>query len=266
MANEYTNHALNNEPEQKVNTLTDSFLFKVYLYLVLAFAFAGVAGIVISYIFDALFASRTSDEAVLYWLVTFVASFVLILIFTMIVNFQSIRNRNSVLLLCFYALVWGVFIGCFVFLLDNPLLVGGAFLVSATVFLGASVIGYFMRNRAHKILAMVAGGLLIGVLACCLLTFIFIPIIVFGGYNSVTISLYWANLWLYLIIQAAILLYMVIMVAVMTYRIKHMDQANLPPEVKNSLAVSVALSLFATFINIFLRVLYFLVLLLGNKK
>lgn len=261
MANEYTNPAFQNESPEKPFSITERFIFKVYIYLAVALALAGITGIIISYIFQSLYETNDPNLST-YWLISFVCSFVLIFVFTLIINIQSIRNRNSVILLSLYAITWGLFLGCFVFLLDNPLLIGGAFLISAVIFIGASGIGYIMGGKAHRVLSMVAGGLLIGAMLCSLLTFVVIPFALFGGYTEA----YWSLVWLYLLIQGIILLYMVITVSVMTYRIRHMDQAKLPVEVKNSLAVSVAISLFSTFINVFLRVLYILLLFFGGSS
>lgn len=260
MANEYTNPSIN-ETIEKPASLTDKFIFKVYLYLAIALAFAGIAGIILCYYLESLYATDP-EGASLAWLVVFATSFLSIFIFTIISNIQAIRNRNSVVLLAIYAILWGLFIGCLAFMLENYLLIGGAFLITAVIFVGSSAVGYFMRDKAHKVMVSIATGLILGVLLCSILTFVLIPIFLFTGYTEA----YWASVWMYLGIEIAIILYMVILVSVTTYRIRQMDSANLPTEYKHSLAVSCALSLFATFINIFLRILYLLLVLFGNRR
>ena len=232
--------------EQVKPTLKEGFIGKVYTYMALALAITGVVAIGFSYLFSYLWDINASASLMTYNTIIIISSIVLIIL-TFVMNIKAVRNTNSLFLLIIYATVWGIFASSFVYYINDPVVLGLTFLVTAFIFLGVSLIGYFMKGKKL--------GLLMTIVNLCILPFTFL-----GGSGA-----FEAYSWIYLIIEICLVGYMILMVVIDTFKMKKLAAVN-DPVISNSLAITCAYTLYSDFVLIFLYLLKFIALFVASNR
>ena len=261
---EYSNGPLFNEngeaihvEKSPVSKITDSFLAKVYAYFGAGLIVTGLVAIGFSYLFNYLF-SLSGGDAETFFIVTMVISAIVMSIMTIVLCSKSARGKGSLGLFLGYSVVWGVFLASLVYYVQDPTVLGLTFLVSAFLFLGMSVIGFFIKNKVAKILTSVAFVLVFGILGLCLINFIILPFTFFGSSNLLYtyIYIYWA-------VEVLYLIYIMILTVIDTYRMKKIAEAG--GEAHN-LVLYCAFTLYLDFIYTFIYVLRFVLMFVGRSK
>ena len=245
--------------EQVKPTLKEGFIGKVYTYMALALAITGVVAIGFSYLFSYLWDINASASLMTYNTIIIISSIVLIIL-TFVMNIKAVRNTNSLFLLIIYATVWGIFASSFVYYINDPVVLGLTFLVTAFIFLGVSLIGYFMKGKKLGLLVKIVTGLilvagLLSIVNLCILPFTFL-----GGSGA-----FEAYSWIYLIIEICLVGYMILMVVIDTFKMKKLAAVN-DPVISNSLAITCAYTLYSDFVLIFLYLLKFIALFVASNR
>ena len=179
-----------------------------------------------------------------------ISSAVLLIIDSIVINFIFLRGKHNVLVpaLIYSVLVGILFSGLTIFI-DWSLL-GMAFGITALIFLLMSLIAFTTKSNLSPLL-IVAFGILMGVglLALTSWIFAFINGTVFNG--------------LWFAIEVGIFAFIMIVALVDLWRLKKIAEAG---QMSENLALYCAFTMYTDFISVFIRVLYFLLLIYGKNK
>ncbi len=247
--------------ENQINsTPTNRLLAKSFGYMALGLAISGLVAFLTSYIFVYIlkWASERGQIATAYatgYITIMVVSFVGLLVSGLVMSIVMARNKRSAWVpYILYTIFMGVFLSSFLILGIDFQTIGEAFLLTSTSFLAMFLIGYYAKGgKGMRILAMVTSLFAITLLVFAL--FWLIKILVTG--NAIEYYLY------DMVVSGAILLLSVIVVIFDAYNIKRIIEKA---DGMKNVALYCAFTMYCDYIVIFLRVLYFLVLIGGKKK
>ncbi len=166
------------------------------------------------------------------------------IIMTIVIQFVFIKGKHSVLVpSIIYSILVGVLFSTFTIFFDWKL-IGMAFGITCGTFLIMSLIATFSKGNFAP-LAIVALGILIGIVPLTL------------------INLFFFNQTLYWVISFAIFAAIMFITMFDIWNIKKITERG---EMDRNLSYYCAFTMYVDFINIFIRILYFLALIYGNKK
>lgn len=227
---------------------------KVFLYMFGAlFITAAVAfgvGALVSY--NLLTSTTESGQIAVTtpYLIALIVSAILLFVDMLVINFVTLRGKHTILVPgIIYATLVGVLFSFLTIVVDWRIL-GMAFGITAFIFLLMSVIAFLSKGSMSPLL-LLGFGLLIGSGLLALFNWIFI--LATGMPNSV---LYWVVTFA---IFAAIMLISIYDI----WRIKKIAEAG---AMNNNIALYCAFNIYVDFINIFIRILFFLLMILGKAK
>ena len=173
-----------------------------------------------------------------------IGSAIALFILIFVIQFIVIRNKHSVLVpSIIYSTLIGVLISSFTIVIDWRI-IGMAFGITSAVFLLMTIIALLTKGNLSG-LAMAAIGLFMGAGILALVNF-------FVGSST----LGWI---LSYVIFAAIMLITMYDI----WRVKKICEAG---AMDRNISYYCAFNMYVDFINIFIRILYFLVIIFGNKK
>ena len=227
---------------------------KVFLYmfggLLITTLVAFGLGAVVSYNLLAASTEEGTINITTPYLIALIASAVLLFIDMLVINFVTLKGKHSILVpAIIYATLVGVLFSFLTIVVDWRVL-GMAFGITTFVFLLMSIIAFLSKGNMSPLLIL-GLGLLIGGGLLALFNWIFI--IATGTSNNV---LYWV---ITFVIFAAIMLITIFDI----WRIKKIADAG---AMNNNIALYCAFTMYVDFINIFIRILYFLLIILGKAK
>lgn len=247
--------------ENQINsTPANRLLAKSFGYMALGLAISGLVAFLTSYIFVYIlsWASERGEIATAYatgYLTIMIVSFVGLLVSGLVMSLVMARNKHSAWVpYILYTVFMGVFLSSFLILGIDFQTIGEAFLLTSASFLAMFLIGYFAKGgKGMGILAMVTSLFAVSLFVFSL--FWLIKILVSG--NAFEYYLY------DLVVSGAILLLSVVVVIFDSYNIKRIIERA---DGMKNVALFCAYTMYCDYIVIFLRVLYFLVLLGAKKK
>ena len=215
------------------------FMAKVFGYMFVALLITALVSIGVGYLFSNVWSITNGNNASFY-IITMVTSFVMIFATSIWFNFAAWRGNSSLYVpFTIYAILMGILGSSFTMFIPASIL-GIAFGVTCLVFGSMALIG-LLAKRGIGVLSMVMFGLLIGVCVLSLTNLIWYFISP-GTYIII-----------YLLIEAIIFAVILIITIIDVYNIKRIASRG---GANNNVALYCAFSLYIDFINIFLRVLY----------
>ena len=215
----------------------------IYLAITAAVAFGVGYAITVSYN-NAVAAGGTGDEVLTPYLGILIGSAVALLVMTIIINVVIIKGKRSVLVpSILYSIIVGLLFSALTIFVDWKIM-GMAFGITAGIFLIMSLIAIFTKGNMRP-LGMMAIGLFLGAGILALVNF-------FLG----STTLYW-------IVSFAIFAALMFITMFDIWNIKMITEQG---AMDRNISYYCAFVMYVDFINIFLRILYFLILIFGKSK
>ena len=236
------------EPVSKTNEGLVSFA-KVFLYMFIYLVITGVVAFGVGYIIASSYAKAVAEggdgNAVLTtYLGVMIGAAIAMFIMVIIINFVVLRGKHSVLVpSIIYALLVGVLLSTFTIFVDWKL-IGMAFGITAGVFGVMALIALISKGNMAP-LGMLGIGLLLGG-----------GILALANLFARSDAIGWA---VSFIIFAAIMFITMFDV----WNIKKICERG---AMNSNISYYCAFIMYVDFINIFIRVLYYLIIIFGNKK
>lgn len=236
-------------PEQEVVGLKKSSagvvsFAKVFLYMFIGLAItAAVAMGLSATIYYAAVNGANPEVLTNTYFGLMISSGILLLILTFLINFVFLRGKHSILVpAIIYTVLMGVLLSSFCLLIDWRIL-GLAFGITSGIFLIMTLIASFTRGNLSPLL-MIGMGLIIGSLVLSLVNWLI---------GSTTI------MW---IVTFAIFAAMMFITMFDIWNIKKITERG---ELSNNISLYCAFTLYVDFIYIFIRIVYFLIIIFGKK-
>lgn len=255
--NTYNSNATYYNQYQKEQVVNEVKRSKIYIFFAFALALTGIIAFSIPYLYESALENNNIRLYNLLLTLSFVGSFIVLLPISIYMSVSVSRNRESKspilmgILFAIYAAFLGLMIGTILYAvmqsggIETIRLVSYAFLITAGVFLLCGVIGTLSKDMSPAI--SIVSSLSIGAIGLLILN-IFL--------QSSLVS------W---VLSFAFLLFILVITAYdfhMINRIAGRSSFGNP----TITALYCAFSIYTDFIVIFIRVLYFLLLLVGNRK
>ena len=194
---------------------------------------------------------ESAKTAIITYFAIMIGSFVALLIDGFVLRFAFMRGKHSILPhYLIYAALMGVFLSSFVVLGVDFRLIGLAAGISAVVFLALFFVGFFSK-RDFSFLAYFGLALLFG---ASIMSMVFIPLFIFAPGAYLQFSLMFSGIYFIVLLIAT---------AIDGYQIRRM--LSRCAEQKN-VALYCGFVMYSDFIVIFIRVLYYLLLITAKRK
>ena len=231
---------------EKSNSSTGMVSFaKVFLYMFIGLAITTAVSFGIgAIIYASLVNGANPDMIGNVYLGLLISSGISLFILMIIINFVTLRGKHSILVpAILYCTLMGVLLSGFTLFVDWRLL-GMAFGITSGIFLLMTLIAVITKSNLRPLLAL-GFGLLIGSLLLSLINWLI---------GSDTI--YW-------IVSFAIFAAIMFITMFDIWNIKKICEKG---ALSNNLALYCAFTLYVDFIYILIRILYFLIIIFGNKR
>lgn len=249
-------HNVNNGPTkakklETVNVSNSSLtvnMVKVFLYMFIGLAITGGIATGLGYwVSSSYYANPNNDTIPTIYLGLLIGSAIALLILMLIINFVILRGKHSILIPgILYTVVMGVLLSSLTIFAgkDEWSMIGMAFGITAGIFLFMTLIALVTKGNMSS-MATLGIGLIVGS-------------IILGLVNLLLRSsvLYW-------IVSFAIFAALMFITMYDIWRIKKISEQG---QMSNNVALYCAFVIYVDFINIFLRILYFLILIFGKKN
>lgn len=222
---------------------------KVFLYMFIYLAItAGVAflvGYFVSTSYNNAVAAGGDGDAVLRpYLGLLIGAAIAMFIMVLVVNFVVIRGKHSVLVpSIIYSILVGLLFSALTIFVDWRIM-GLAFGITAGIFLLMSLIAIFTKGNMTP-LAMLGLGLLLG-----------------GGMLAL-VNLFMRSSTIYWVVSFAIFAAIMLITMFDIWNVKKITENG---SYDKNIAYYCAFTIYVDFINIFIRILYYLIIIFGNKK
>ena len=229
-----------------------SIIAKVFGYTAIGLLITTVVAFGLGFLIYYLFYKEFQDTNTLstVYLIILIGAAVAMLIDMLVINFVVIRGKHSVLIPgIIYAVLVGVLFSALTIVIDWRIL-GMAFGITTLAFLLMALIAFLSKGSLAPLLIVII-GLSVGVGLLALFNWIFALATgtVING--------------LYLAVSIGILALMMFVTIYDMWRIKKIASDG---AMSNNLALYCAFVIYTDFINIFVRVLYFLLIIFSNNK
>lgn len=230
--------------EQKTNAGVLSFA-KVFLYMFIGLAITTAVAFITGYAIVLAINNGASSELIAnVYLGLLIASGISIFILMLVIQFVFLRGKHSILVpAILYAVLMGILLSSFTLFIDWRIL-GLAFGITAGIFLIMTLIATLTKGNLSPLL-MVGIGLLIG-----------------SGILALVNWLIQSSLIMW-IVSFAVFAAMMFITMFDIWNIKKITEKG---AMSNNLALYCAFTLYVDFIYIMIRILYFLLIIFGNKK
>ena len=234
----------------KKSNKTALSIAKVFLYM---FAFIMVTAVtafgVGAGLFYGLIVPQNPQTASVYFGLI-ISSAILLLIDTVVINFVLLRGKHSILIpAIIYSVLVGILFSGFTIFVDWEI-IGMAFGITSLIFLLMSLIAFSTKSNLSPLL-IVAFGILAGVGILALFSWIMAL-----ATGTIFNALFFA-------IEVGIFAFIMIVALVDLWRLKQIAEMG---EMSENIALYCAFTMYTDFISIFIRVLYFLIIIYGKSK
>lgn len=245
-----TYQSTNNSNVSTSSSSTSLSIAKVFLYMFIGLLITAAVAFGVGAIVSYFLIEEGNTEIGTPYLIALIVSAVLLFVDMLVINFVTLKGKHSILVPgIIYAVLVGVLFSMLTIVVDWRL-IGMAFGITSLTFLVMSLISFFTKGNLSPILTVVF-GLLIGAGLLALINWIFM--LATGG---VIEALYW-------IVTFAIFAVVMLVTIFDLWRIKKIAEAG---AMNNNLTLYCAFNIYVDFINVFIRVLYFLLIIFAKRR
>lgn len=191
-----------------------------------------------------------NEGALTTYLIMIIASAIALFIDMLVINFVALRGKCSIIVPgIIYCVLVGVLFSMLTIVVEWEL-IGMAFGITALVFLIMSAIAFLSKGNMSPLLIIIIG---LGIGTAILVGFNFLFALITG---TVITTLYW-------IVEFAIFALIIFVSIFDLWRVKKIAENG---QMTNNIALYCAFVMYTDFINVFIRILYFLILIFGRKR
>ena len=237
------------KPVKAVTTSGALSFAKVFLYMFIYLAITAAVAFGVGYVIttsyaNAVAAGGTGEEVLTPYLGILIGSAIALLIMTIIINFVVLRGKHSVLIpSILYSIIVGLLFSALTIFVDWTIM-GMAFGITSGVFLLMSLIAMLTKGNMRPLLTMGIG-------------------LILGSVIISLINLFLGSSTLYWIVSFAIFAAIMFITMFDIWNIKKITERG---AMDRNISYYCAFVMYVDFINIFLRILYYLLIIFGNKK
>ena len=233
-------HPVRDDASKGILSFAKVFLY-MFIYIAITAAVAFGLGFVIAYSY---MKSGGAEQVLNIYLGVLIGSAIAMLIMMPVINFVILRGKHSVLVpSIIYSVLVGVLFSSLTIFIDWRI-IGMAFGITAGVFLLMSLIAMFTKGNMAP-LAMMAFGLFIGA-----------GILALVNWLVGSETLYW-------IVSFAIFAALMFITMFDIWRAKKITENG---QADRNISFYLAFNMYVDFINIFIRILYFLIIIFGRRS
>ena len=233
-------HPVRDDASKGILSFAKVFLY-MFIYIAITAAVAFGLGFVIAYSY---MKSGGAEQVLNIYLGVLIGSAIAMLIMMLVINFVILRGKHSVLVpSIIYSVLVGVLFSSLTIFIDWRI-IGMAFGITAGVFLLMSLIAMFTKGNMAP-LAMMAFGLFIGA-----------GILALVNWLVGSETLYW-------IVSFAIFAALMFITMFDIWRAKKITENG---QADRNISFYLAFNMYVDFINIFIRILYFLIIIFGRRS
>lgn len=243
----------NNDTDRSELLNSGAFIAKVFLYMFLGLLISALVCVSLSALL--VNAIGVGDESFLgLYLTLMIVSLLGLLVTSFIISIKRIRMKSILVPYLFYVVFMGVLMSSFVYYVENPYIIGISLAITSLIFLITCFSALIFKGRIGWLLGLLFGGILImGVLSL-------VNLFLFPWAFHVQ-SAFDASLTIYWIIEAIFVLMIIISTFIDMYNLKKIasyggDNSNL--------ALYYSMNLYSDFIMLFIRILYFVMVIFGR--
>lgn len=253
----FNNGNENEKGQQFLNSA--GFLGKVFFYLFIGLLISAAICLGMSYALFYAFGKVTTDTAVESVLMTYFGIMIVcgigLLILTIIISLRRFKMHNIIVPYILYCVFMGGLLSGFLLFVGNPYIIGSALAITSVLFLTMCIFGFLYKGKLGWVFGLLLGGAVsMGLL---FLVNMFLFPIAFGVESAFDAycTIYW-------IMEAIFFLMIMVSTALDMYNIRKISESGSD---QTNLALYCALNLYSDFIMIFIRVVYFLILVSGKR-
>ena len=181
-----------------------------------------------------------------------------IFVLPFIINIKAFKEGHSLVVpFVLYSICMGLLLSGVVFAIDNPYVIGIAFLITALMFLFLAGVGFFIGDKIG-IFWTILIGLMFAYFIMAMVNLFLLPFLFFGSESTYTYfsTFYW-------IVEAVFILILMIYVIIDINRLKKVINSGIV--IHTNLALYFATSLYTDFIYLFIRILYIVLYFVGRR-
>ncbi len=245
----------NNDSGSNAFLESGAFIAKVFLYMFLGLLLSALVCVGLSALF--YYQIGVGDEAFFgTYLTIMIVSGLGLLITSFVISFKRIRMKNILVPYILYVIFMGALLSSFVFYVQDPYIIGISLAITSLIFLVTCLSAAIFKGRLGWLYGLLFGGLLTMGILCLVNLFLFPFAFHVQSAFDASMTIYW-------IIEGIFLVMIIISTFIDMYNIKKIasyggDNSNL--------AIYYAMNLYSDFVMIFIRILYYVILIFGGRN
>lgn len=239
------------------NTLIESgsFIAKVFLYMFVGLLISALVCVSMSAFLTNIIGTGNENAFTIYMVILGVSFFGLI-ITSFVVSIKRIFMKSILVPYVLYVVFVGVLLSSLVYFVGNPYIIGISLAITSLIFLTVCFSALIFKGRVGWLYGLLFGGFLVmGILSL-------VNLFLFPWAFNVK-SAFDASMTIYWIIEGVFVLMILITTFLDMYNIKKIASYG---GANSNIALYYSLNLYADFITIFIRVLYYFLIAFGRAK
>ena len=243
----------NNENSKDKYIESGAFIAKVFLYMFLGLLVSALVCVGLSTIFSKLMG--TSENFLPIYMIVMIVSGLGLLITSFVISFKRIQMKNILIPYLLYVTFSGALLSSFVYFVENPYIIGISLAITSLIFLTTCLSAVIFKGRIGALFGILFGGFIT-------IAILFVVNLFLLPWAFNVQSAFDASMTICWVIEGIFVVMIIISTFVDMYNIKKIASSA---GNNSNLAIYYSMNLYCDFIMIFIRVLYFVILILGGK-
>lgn len=231
-----------------------AFIAKVFLYMFLGLLVSALVCIGLSSLFYYQIGVGDNSFSGTYLTIMIVSALGL-LITSFVISIKRIEMKNILVPYILYVIFMGALLSSFVFYIKNPYIIGITLAITSLIFLVTCFSALIFKGRLGWLYGLLSGGLLTMGILCLVNLFLFPWAFSVQSAFDASMTIYW-------IIEGIFLVMIIISTFIDMYNIKKIASYG---GANSNLAMYYAMNLYSDFVMIFIRILYYVIIVFGGK-
>ena len=238
------------------NSILESgaFIAKVFLYMFLGLLISALVCVGLSVLF--VNAIGVGDQTFLGTYITIMSiSGIGLLITSFVISFRRIEMKNILVPYILFVIFMGALLSSFVFYIRNPYIIGISLAITSLIFLVTCLSALIFKGNLGWLYGLLFGGLSTMGILCLVNLFLFPWAFSVPSAFDASMTIYW-------VIEGIFIVMIIISTFIDMHNIKKIASYG---GANSNLAMYYAMNLYSDFVMIFIRVLYFVILLFSGR-
>lgn len=232
-----------------------AFIAKVFLYMFLGLLVSALVCVGLSSLF--YYQVGVGDQSFYgTYMTVMIVSGLGLLITSFVISFRRIEMKNIIVPYILFVVFMGALLSSFVFFVRDPYIVGITLAITSLIFLITCISAAIFKGRLGWLYGLLFGGLMTMGILCLVNLFLFPWAFHVQSAFEASMTVYW-------VIEGIFLVMIIISTFIDMYNIKKIASYG---GTNSTLAIYYAMNLYCDFVMIFIRILYFVILLFGGRR